>query len=150
MNDIQLPNIDYAALSPLLIVLGAACVGILVEAIAPRRLRYPIQVPLTLATLAAGLIAVIANIGTNAPVFTTEDGSRVDAVVVDGPGLFLSGTILVLGIVATLLIAERRVAAGGAFVAHAAVTADSKADTEQSREPGASEVFPSPCSPSAA
>lgn len=142
MNDIQLPNIDYAALSPLLIVLGAACVGILIEAIAPRRLRFAIQVPFTITALVAGFIAVLFNIGTEAPVFTTKDGSRVDAVVVDGPGLFLAGTILVLGIVATLLIAERRVAAGGAFVAHAAVTADSKADADQSREPGAIEVYP--------
>ncbi|HZE40734.1 MAG TPA: NADH-quinone oxidoreductase subunit NuoN [Stackebrandtia sp.] len=142
MSDVQLPNIDYTALLPLLIVLGAACIGILAEGFLPRAHRFKVQVPLTLLALVAAIIAIFPNIGKSAPVFTTNDGTRVDAVITDGPGLFLTGTIAVLGIIAVLLIAERRVAAGGAFVAHAAVAADSKADADQSGEPGATEVFP--------
>jgi NADH-quinone oxidoreductase subunit N len=142
MPQIDFPQIDYVALSPLLIVLGVACVGVLLEGILPRRARFGVQLPLTLLGLVAGFVAVLFNIHTEAPVFTAADGSRIDAVVVDGPGVFLMGTIIVLGIVSVLLIGERRIASGGAFVAHAAVAADSKADVEQAGEPGATEVFP--------
>ena len=38
---IELPPIDYAALAPMLILLGAACVGVLVEAFLPRHQRWP-------------------------------------------------------------------------------------------------------------
>ncbi|MGH8791976.1 MAG: NADH-quinone oxidoreductase subunit NuoN [Stackebrandtia sp.] len=147
MGSISFPDIDYAALSPLLIVFGAAFVGLLIETLMPRGRRYMPQVVLSLAALAGSLIAVLANIGKDpAPVFTgaaTSNGAlRVDSIVVDGPGLFLIGTIATLGMIAVLLIAERRVAAGGAFVAHAAVTADSQADADQAADPGATEVFP--------
>src|SRR5262249_37314583 len=65
------------------------------------------------------------------------------AVAVDGPALFLSGSIIVLGIVSLLLIGERTLESGGAFVAQAAVTANTDADrTQASRAEGATEVFP--------
>lgn len=135
MNDIQLPPIDYAALAPMLIVLGFACVGILAEAFIPRRSRFAVQGTLTLAALIAGLVAVIINRDLE---ITTIGG----AVTIDGAGLFLQGTILVLGIVAFGLIAERRMERGGAFVASAAHAADSDADKRQLSEPGSTEVFP--------
>ena len=138
------PDIDYLGLLPLLIVLGVACVGILAEAFVPRRGRFAVQAPLALAGLVAGLVAVLFNINSDfGPVFTSATaGQRIDAVIIDGPGLFLMGTVLVLGMVALLLIAERRVAKGGVFVAHAAVAADSPDDAKQSTESGATEVFP--------
>ena len=37
--DVKLPPIDYGALLPMLILFGAACVGVLIEAFAPRRSR---------------------------------------------------------------------------------------------------------------
>ncbi|WP_415645638.1 NADH-quinone oxidoreductase subunit NuoN [Stackebrandtia soli] len=148
MPTIEFPGIDYLALSPLLIVIGAACVGILLEAVLPRGRRYLAQLVLTIAALVAAVVLTIVNIvdGTNNPVFSmtgpTGEPVRVDAVVMDGPGMFLMAVIGVLGIIAVLLIAERRVAAGGSFVAHAAVAADSQADADQSKLPGATEVFP--------
>ncbi|MEV0644984.1 NADH-quinone oxidoreductase subunit NuoN [Phytomonospora sp. NPDC050363] len=135
MNDIQLPEIDYGALAPMLIVFGLACVGILVEAFVPRAWRFYVQAPLTVGGLVAGLIAVIANSGVE---ITTIGG----AVTVDGPGLFLQGAIIVLGIVSLGLIAERRLERGGPFVAEAAHAANSDGDKAQEREEGATEVFP--------
>lgn len=147
MGSISFPDIDYVALSPLLFVFGAACVGLLFEAFLPRGRRFVPQVTLTLAALAAAFVAVLANVGSPAaPVFTGvgDDAGplRVDAMIVDGPGLFLMGAIALLGMVAVLLIAERRVAAGGAFASHPALSADSDADAEQSAAEGATEVFP--------
>ena len=137
MNDsIKLPPIDYAALAPMLILFGAACVGILVEAFVPRGKRQPVQLVLALAALIAALVTVIAQAG-------KAELTIGGAVAVDGPTLFLQGAIIVLGAVALLLIAERSLEKGGPFVAQAAVTIGSEADREQAaREPGAAEVYP--------
>jgi NADH-quinone oxidoreductase subunit N len=132
---LKLPSIDYAAIAPMLLLFGVACVGVLVEAFAPRSLRYKIQVPLTLAGLVAGLVVIIAVAGRQ---LTTAG----DAIAVDGPALFLQGSVVVLGIVAVLLIAERSLERGGAFVSRASVTAGTPADREQVEEPGATEVYP--------
>ena len=51
------------------------------------------------------------------------------AIAIDGLALFLQGTLLVLGLMSTLLLAERSVdVGGGAFVAQAAVVAGSARD----------------------
>jgi NADH-quinone oxidoreductase subunit N len=135
-ESIKLPGIDYGAMAPMLILFGVACLGIVVEAAMPRVWRLRVQLPLALAGLVAALVVVVRTAGKR----TITAG---DAVAVDGPGLFLEGTILVLGIVALLLIGERTLEYGGAFVSQAAVTANTPADLEQAQKgPGATEVFP--------
>ena len=132
----QLPHIDYAAISPILILLGIGCVGVLAEAFLPRQLRYPVQLVMTLGSLVASLVVIVLLAGKH---LTTAG----DALAVDGPSLFLQGSLAVLGIVAVLLIAERSVERGGAFVAQAAVTAGTDADAAQARtEPSQTEIFP--------
>ncbi|MET7398301.1 NADH-quinone oxidoreductase subunit NuoN [Dactylosporangium sp. NPDC005572] len=137
MNDrLQLPHLDYAALAPMLILFGVACIGVLVEGFVPRRVRHRVQLTLALLGLVAALVMVIRQ-GSTA-VITAQT-----AVAVDGPGLFLSGAIIVLGIVSLLLIGERTLEPGGAFVAQAAITANTDRDREQAlRAHGATEVFP--------
>ena len=56
---IPAPHIEYAQLAPTLIVLGAAVIGVLVEAFVPRRNRYYSQLLLSLVALAAAFAAVI-------------------------------------------------------------------------------------------
>ncbi|HEV8569649.1 MAG TPA: NADH-quinone oxidoreductase subunit NuoN [Actinoplanes sp.] len=134
--DVKLPPIDYGALLPMLILFGAACVGVLVEVMVPRRLRNGVQLTLALLSIVAAFVAVIV-----------ERGARIvtigGAVAVDGPTLFLQGTLLVLGGVSLLLIGERSVEPGGAFVSQAAVTVGSQKDLRQaSGQPGATEVYP--------
>jgi NADH-quinone oxidoreductase subunit N len=132
----KLPHIDYAALAPMLILFGAACLGVVVEAAFRRFPRARIQLPLALASLLAALVVVIVTSGKRT---VTAGGS----IAVDGPGLFLQGSILVLGIVALLLIGERTLERGGSFVSQAAVTANTEADRSQAATgEGASEVFP--------
>jgi NADH-quinone oxidoreductase subunit N len=136
MEDVKLPDIDYAALAPILILFGAACLGVLVEAFVPRARRHMVQLGLTLLGLLVALVALVNVSGTRK---LTAGG----AVAIDGPTLFLQGAIIVLGIVAMLLIGERALERGGPFVAEAAVTVGSDADRRQaSREPGATDVFP--------
>ncbi|ORT59750.1 NADH-quinone oxidoreductase subunit NuoN [Streptomyces sp. CB03238] len=107
VDKIGAPVIEYAQLAPTLIVVGAAVVGILLEALVPRRARYYAQVFLTVVALAAAFAAVVAlAAGGHA---TTKAGiAAMGAIAVDGPALFLQGTILLASIVAVFTFAERR------------------------------------------
>ncbi|MGI5211531.1 NADH-quinone oxidoreductase subunit NuoN [Plantactinospora sp. CA-290183] len=136
MTDLKLPAIDYAALAPILILFGASCLGILVEAFVPRARRHLVQLVLGLLAVAAALVMVVLN----AQDRLVTAGS---AVAVDGPALFLQGAILVLAGMSLLLIGERSVQRGGAFVAAAAVTVGSEEDQRQANDRGgATEVYP--------
>jgi proton-translocating NADH-quinone oxidoreductase chain N len=102
------PHIEYSQLSPMLLVFGLAIAGILVEAFAPRPQRRPIHLVLTLGGLAAAFVLVIVT-AAGSSLFAQGSPGRIDAVgavAVDGPTLFIWGTILVLAFVSVLLIAE--------------------------------------------
>ncbi|GIJ08279.1 NADH-quinone oxidoreductase subunit NuoN [Micromonospora andamanensis] len=135
MTELELPPIDYAAIAPILIMLVAAVVGVLVEAFVPRRLRHPVQLPLAVLAVLAALTMVVVN--------ADKRVITIGVIAVDGPTLFLQGSILALSAVALLLLGERVVERGGAFVAQAAVTADSPEDRQQAENAGgAGEVYP--------
>ncbi|WP_018654737.1 NADH-quinone oxidoreductase subunit NuoN [Actinomadura flavalba] len=102
-QDIPAPHIEYGQIAPILVVFGVAVLGVLVEAFAGRRLRYPIQVPLAFAGLIAAFVwTVWMGVG-DEPHLVAAEG----ALGVDGPTLFLQGTILILATVSLLLISER-------------------------------------------
>jgi NADH-quinone oxidoreductase subunit N len=93
------PDVDLVALLPVLLVLGAALLGVLVEAFVPKVWRRAVQLPVALAGLAGALVAI-----------TRQWGDRsleaAGAVAVDGPALFLQGTLILLAAAALLLVAE--------------------------------------------
>ncbi|MER5987189.1 NADH-quinone oxidoreductase subunit NuoN [Streptomyces sp. NPDC001787] len=100
------PTIEYGQLAPVLIVIGAAVLGILVEAFVPRRARYYTQVFLTVVALAASFAAVVA---LAADGYASEPHlAAMKAIAIDGPTLFLQGTILLVSVVAVFTFAERR------------------------------------------
>jgi NADH-quinone oxidoreductase subunit N len=103
------PSVEYGLLSPMLIVLGVAVVGVLVEAFLPRQQRYAAQLVLSLGGLVAAFVAVVALARDlhGSPGRTAVLG----AVAVDAPTLFLQATILLVGVLGILLIAERRIPA---------------------------------------
>jgi len=147
---LPIPSIEYSLLSPMLIVLGAAVLGVLLEALLPRRLRYPAQVTLSLTALVAAFVAVVV-VARNLP--DGKGSSAVmGAVAIDAPALFLQGTILLVGVLGVLLIGERRIAVpdrgadgGGldAFTPQASAVAGSVAE-KQATAAGViqTEVFP--------
>ena len=105
---IDTPSVEYASLAPMLIVFGVGVVGVLVEAFAPRRLRYPLQLSLALGGLVVGLGALIA-----VAVAQTHDGANGEfamsgAVVIDRPALYLQGLLLIIAVIAVGFMAERR------------------------------------------
>jgi NADH-quinone oxidoreductase subunit N len=121
-TDIPAPDLAYAPIAPLLVVFGAALVAVLVEAFAPPTARRRLQIVVSVAGLLGALVAVVLLAGTNELVFN-------DAIAVDGPALFLQGTLAVLGIAAVLLLSEQSVdSSGGAVVARASALPGSRED----------------------
>jgi NADH-quinone oxidoreductase subunit N len=109
-TDFHAPSISYAALAPILITGGAAIVGVLIDAFLPRAQRWTAQVVVAGAGLLASFVAVclLAHHRT-----ITAGG----AIAVDGPTLFLQGTIAVIALASVLLVADRSPdVGGGAFV----------------------------------
>jgi NADH-quinone oxidoreductase subunit N len=76
--------------------------GVLSDAFLPRHLRRPAQLVLSLGGVVAAFVAVLVIADTRAVV--TEG-----ALAIDGPTLFMQGTILVLAFCSFLLFAERAV-----------------------------------------
>ncbi|GGX86559.1 NADH-quinone oxidoreductase subunit NuoN [Streptomyces fructofermentans] len=107
IDKIDAPKIEYGQLSPILIVIGAAIVGVLIEAFVPRKSRYHVQVFMSVVALAAAFAAVV---GLAAGGYgTTKAGiAAMGAIAVDGPALFLQGTILLAGVLGVFTFAERR------------------------------------------
>jgi NADH-quinone oxidoreductase subunit N len=136
MQDLQLPPIDYGAVAPMLILFGVACVGVLFEAVLPRAARRSTQLVLALLGLVAAFVVIVIESDTR---ILTAGG----AVAIDGPTLFLQGAIILLGLMALLLVGDRSLEQGGAFVAQAAITIGSDADRRQAtRSQGATEIYP--------
>ncbi|MEV8094344.1 NADH-quinone oxidoreductase subunit NuoN [Kitasatospora sp. NPDC085879] len=104
---IPAPHIEYGQLSPMLIVFGAAVVGILAEAFLPRRARYGAQIGISLLGLGGAFTAVVV---LAAQGYATTDAGllAMGSVAIDGPALFLQGVILLTAVLAVLTYAERR------------------------------------------
>src|SRR3954470_4373945 len=135
--DFTAPSISYSALSPIIIVSAAAILGVLVEAFAPRALRWPTQVVVALVGLIAAFVAVCL-------LADSEQITAAGAIAVDGPALFMQGTIALLGVASVLLVADRSPGAGGgSLVAQAATLPGSPEERAIAASGRAqSEVFP--------
>jgi NADH-quinone oxidoreductase subunit N len=124
MGAITAPHLSLLGLTPFQFVFGAACVGVLVEAFAPRESRHPVQVVLALIGMIGALVTTLLLVG-------TREVTAAWALAVDNAALFLEATITGLGALSILLFAERALdPARSAFVAAAAVPAGSARDAE--------------------
>lgn len=101
------PTIEYAQLAPVLIIVGAAVLGVLAEAFVPRKARYHTQLLLTVVALAAAFAAVVA-LAAGGYGTTKAQIAAMGAIAIDGPTLFLQGTILLVSVVSVFTFAERR------------------------------------------
>ena len=125
------PHIEYGQLSPLLLVFGLGVVGVLIEAFAPRELRRAAQLVITLGGLAVAFVLTIV-VAASSSLFAhgrPGNSAAMGAVGVDGPTLFIWGTILVLAFVSVLLIADSS-RDEQTFVAQAATTPGSPEERE--------------------
>lgn len=137
--EIAAPTLEWSLLSPLLVILGAACVGVLIEAVVARDLRYVVQ------TAVAGLAVVVAlgltilNWIQSAPQL-----AAMGVLAVDGPAYLFWTLLLVFGLGGVALFAERGVGAGqSAFASSAATVPGSLPEREADRlRREHTEIFP--------
>ncbi|MBC7631823.1 NADH-quinone oxidoreductase subunit NuoN [Aeromicrobium sp.] len=145
---ISAPSIEYSLLAPMFIIVGAALVGVLIEAFWPRRNRFVAQAVLA-------VVAIAAALGDTVYVFQhldVVDGARLargqvaaeGAVSIDGPGVFAWGILLIFALMSILLFAERRLEGGlSGFTGRAADAPGSGAETEAiTKRIEHTEIFP--------
>lgn len=154
-GDFPRASLDYGALAPVLVISGAALLGVLVEAFVPRRSRYAVQVGLALLGLVAAfvvLVVVSVDHQTATAGLKSAGGAVLGSVIIDGPALFLQGAILVFAVLGVLTMAERLGGTGSDAFTPVGSTTPGSAGEALAEKAGAmtSEVFPSPSSPSSA
>ena len=134
----EAPEISYWALSPMIVLLVGAFVGVVVEAFVPRAVRHPVQVGVALASVVVSFASLVLATGDELGV--TVGGT----VAVDEPTRFLQGTLLVLGLLGLLVMADRL---GGdtadAFTPMGAASPGSTLEAQAARKGwSTTEVFP--------
>ena len=94
------PSLSYLLLSPILVVLGGAVLGVLVEAFLSRRSRPAAQLTITIGTLVLALVQVwrIRN--------ESSLSAAMGSVAIDGPAVLLQASVLILAILSVFLIAD--------------------------------------------
>ncbi len=147
MTRFEAPTIEYFTVSPILIVLGVAVLGVLIEAFVPRGRRYLVQVVLSLLGLVAAIVTTVMVFGRLNPGADEPKGGKVvamGALAVDGPALFCWLLVLVLAVLSVLLFAERHLEGGvTSFAGQAAALPGTEAEREAStRGLEHTEVFP--------
>jgi NADH-quinone oxidoreductase subunit N len=139
------PGIDWLALSPVVVVLGAAVVGMLVEAFVPARARRVTQIvlALTATAVAAALVAVLVADLVTGPGATGGAYLVGGAYVLDGPALVAQAALLLLAFLAVLVAADRTSVREDAFAPQAAAVPGSPYE-DQVRRAGLvqTEVYP--------
>jgi len=132
------PSIAHEVLWPIYVVFGAGLLGVLVEAFAPRRRRFVLQVGVALVAL---LVALVGTGLVAADLPSVADGAAYglltvgDTVALDGPTLFLWGLLVLLGLGGVGLFAERRLEQGlSAFAGQAAALPGTEAERRASTQ----------------
>ena len=122
-------SFEYQALAPIIILLASGVFSVLVEAFAPRTFRRPIQLLLVLGAISLAFAYLVINATAKLGGSPEANGGQVKglrqlaasgSVAIDGPGMVIQGTILLLAFVAALLLAERQIdPQGDAFASRA-------------------------------
>lgn len=115
--EIEAVTVDWMLLSPLVVLLGVGCLGIVIEAVVPRDARYMSQSALALLGVLAALGLTIANWLSEEPTLTAEG-----LVAIDGPTYIFWSLLLIAGLGGVALFAERGLGNGQSAFASAAST----------------------------
>lgn len=149
----NLTQINWAPLLPLLIVLGGAVLATIFEAFVPRKARRPWQVIFSILVILGAFIAVIwrwsAAVGEQGILTTplsavnTQSGVSGVSFVEDGFSLLGQGAILLIAFLSILVIADRSETRESAFAASAATIPGSQKEREYTTARyEQSEIFP--------
>lgn len=130
-------DVDVLAVAPMVCVFGVALLCVLVEAFAPRRLRHPIELGLSMLGLLGALLLLVFY-GSQMHGMTLSG-----AVVMDGPAIFIQIIVLLMGGAGLVIMAERfggRVADG--FTPSGASVPGSAQEATAERLGSTTEIFP--------
>ena len=106
------PVINWIPLIPLILVLGGGVIGVLIEAFAPAKHRRVINIVWTLLVLAAAFVFSAMEW-----VIALADPSVVGEYVDDTLSVAMQAMIILLGLLAVLVMADRSERLDGAFAA---------------------------------
>lgn len=126
------PVLEYSLLAPMMIVLGGAIVGVLVEAFVRRSARPAAQLFVSVATIVMAF-AQLVQVRTGAS--TT---AAMGAVTFDGAGVLLQGSVLIIALLSIFLIADQ----DNFTAAAAAVPGSAEERQAHQSQSQTTEVFP--------
>ncbi|MFO6451826.1 MULTISPECIES: NADH-quinone oxidoreductase subunit NuoN [unclassified Aeromicrobium] len=134
--DIPAADLDYGQLSPLIAIAAVAMIGLVVEVVAPRRVRFVAQ---TVVAVLGSIITLGLTVWVYLGLEEVPEGRWAalgsvggeGAVAVDGPGVLTWAMLLVFGILSFLMFAERSHEGGlSDFTGRAADAPGSPGETE--------------------
>jgi NADH-quinone oxidoreductase subunit N len=126
------PVLEYSLLAPMMIVLGGAIVGVLVEAFVRRSARPAAQLFVSVAAIVMAF-AQLVQVRTGAS--TT---AAMGAVTFDGAGVLLQGSVLIIALLSIFLIADQ----DNFTAAAAAVPGSAEERQAHQSQSQTTEVFP--------
>ena len=134
------PTINWAGLTPVIIILGAGVLGVLIEAFVPRRARHGVQTVLSLLAVLGSGVALAARWG----VVRHDGAGTLSTGFAEDPfAVAAQGVLLVIGLLSLLVIADRTSTGEGFFAAQPADRPGSAEETESLHAGWVStEVFP--------
>lgn len=138
MDNFQAPEVQWLSLAPILIVLGGAVLGVLVEAFAPAKARRPIVIGLSILAT-AGACVMLALRWTPVVAAPASLGEYIEDPLTVGA----QSVLVIIGFLAVLVMADRTTVGDGAFAGQPSDRPDSAAE-ELSERKGyqRSEMFP--------
>ncbi len=138
MANFQAPEVQWMSLAPILIVLGGAVLGILVEAFAPAKARRPMVIGLSiLATSGAAAVLGLRWV----PVL--EAPASLGEYIEDPLTIAAQSILMIIGFMAVLVMADRTSVGDGAFAGQPSDRPDSAAEEVTDRKGyQRSEMFP--------
>lgn len=136
---LDVTQLEWLRLTPLIVLLVGGTLGITVEAWVPRKARYGLQIAVALLTLVGALAVNVYNLA--------QESFGVigfGTFTMDGPAYIFSALILLFGLFGVALFAERELGGGtSAFVSSAATVPGSPLERAADRKKlEHTEVFP--------
>ena len=138
MANFQAPEVPWLSLAPILIVLGGAVLGILVEAFAPAKARRPIVIALSILATAGACVVLALRW---APVLAAP--ASLGEYIEDSLTIAAQSILMIIGFMAILVMADRTSVGDGAFAGQPSDRPDLAAEELTERKGyQRSEMFP--------
>ena len=126
------PSFEYLLLSPMLIILAAAVIGVLAEAFLDRNHLPVIQLFISVGAILLALVQIYRIKS------SSSTSAAIGSVVIDKATIYLQGTILIIGLLALLLISDQE-----QFVAQASAIPGSREEQESTSKGSIqTEIYP--------